>query len=522
MNYPLGQVITFDVITSNPTTGAVSDADSTPTFAVYEEVTDTDIGVGGNLTKRTSLTGNYRGQFTASSANGFEAGKFYNVICSATVNSVAGKTRALCFRIVAAENTSGVPAVDTVRINNTAQTARDIGASVLLSSGTGTGQLDFTSGVVKSNLVQILGTALTETAGLLAGGFKKFFNVASPTLTCLGIDQTGDSYARVGAPAGASVSADIAAAKTDTAAIKAKTDNLPASPASTTNITAGTITTVTNLTNAPTSGDFTSTMKTSLNAATPAVTVSDKTGFSLSSAGIQALWDALTSALTTAGSIGKLLVDNINATISSRLASASYTAPLDAAGTRAAVGLGSANLDTQLAAIPTTAPDNTSIAAIKAKTDNLPASPAAVGSAMTLTSAYDAAKTAAQPGDEMDLVDAPNATAVTAIQSGLSRLNAAGVRSAVGLASPNLDSQLDAIPTAAENAAGLLDLAAGVETGLTLRQAMRLLAAASAGKLSGAATTTITIRNAVADSKDRITAVVDSDGNRSAITVDLS
>ena len=35
------------------------------------------------------------------------------------------------------------------------------------------------------------------------------------------------------------------------------------------------------------------------------------------------------------------------------------------------------------------------IAAVKAKTDNLPASPAAVGSAMTLTSAYDAAKSAA-------------------------------------------------------------------------------------------------------------------------------
>ncbi len=67
--------------------------------------------------------------------------------------------------------------------SGTAQTARDIGASVLLSSGTGTGQLDFTSGVVKSNLAQILGTALTETAGLLAGGFKKFFNVATPTGT---------------------------------------------------------------------------------------------------------------------------------------------------------------------------------------------------------------------------------------------------------------------------------------------------------------------------------------------------
>lgn len=40
--------------------------------------------------------------------------------------------------------------------------------------------------------------------------------------------------------------------------------------ANTTNITAGTITTTTNLTNAPTAGDFTAAMKTSLNASTPA------------------------------------------------------------------------------------------------------------------------------------------------------------------------------------------------------------------------------------------------------------
>lgn len=46
--------------------------------------------------------------------------------------------------------------------------------------------------------------------------------------------------------------------------------------------------------------------------------LTDKAGFSLSSAGIQAIWDALTSALTTAGSIGKLIVDNLNATVSSR------------------------------------------------------------------------------------------------------------------------------------------------------------------------------------------------------------
>lgn len=47
--------------------------------------------------------------------------------------------------------------------SGTAQTARDIGASVLLSVGTGTGQLDFTSGVVKANTTQIGG--VTQTGG---------------------------------------------------------------------------------------------------------------------------------------------------------------------------------------------------------------------------------------------------------------------------------------------------------------------------------------------------------------------
>jgi len=46
--------------------------------------------------------------------------------------------------------------------------------------------------------------------------------------------------------------------------------------------------------------------------------LTDKDGFALSSAGIQAIWDALTADLITAGSIGKLLVDDIDAAISSR------------------------------------------------------------------------------------------------------------------------------------------------------------------------------------------------------------
>jgi hypothetical protein len=265
----------------------------------------------------------------------------------------------------------------------------------------------------------------------------------------------------------------------------------------------------------------------------------DKTGYALSGAGVQAIWDALTSALTAVGSIGKRIADNLDATISSRstyagadtggtttllarltsgratnldnldaavstrLSTAGYTTPPTAAAIRAEMDTNSADLNTiiayvdelesrlssgrallldnldvllssRLATSGYTAPDNatisaiagyvdTEIAAIKAKTDNLPVSPAAVGSAMALTS-----------GERNSVADA------------------------------------------------LLDRADAVETGLTPRGALRLALAALAGKLSGAATTTVTIRNAVADSKARITATVDADGNRSSVTTDVT
>ncbi len=70
-------------------------------------------------------------------------------------------------------------------------------------------------------------------------------------------------------------------------------------------------------------------------------------------------------------------------------------------------------------------------------------------------------------------------------------------------------------------AAALLDLAAGVETGMTPRQALRLMLAALVGKLSGAATTTISIRD-TGDSKNRVVATVDADGNRAAVTLDAT
>jgi hypothetical protein len=55
---------------------------------------------------------------------------------------------------------------------------------------------------------------------------------------------------------------------------------------------------------------------------------------------------------------------------------------------------------------------------------------------------------------------------------------------------------------------------------VTARQAMKAFMAALAGKLSGAATTTVSIRN-VADDTNVIVATVDASGNRSAVTLTL-
>lgn len=99
---------------------------------------------------------------------------------------------------------------------------------------------------------------------------------------------------------------------------------------------------------------------------------------------------------------------------------------LDAAGIRSAVGLASANLDTQL----TTIDDflDTEIAAIKAKTDTIPTFPTNFASLGINASGHIT---------RVVLVD------TTTTNSDM--ISAAGIRSAVGLASANLDTQLTTI-----------------------------------------------------------------------------
>lgn len=58
-----------------------------------------------------------------------------------------------------------------------------------------------------------------------------------------------------------------------------------------------------------------------------------------------------------------------------------------------------------------------------------------------------------------------------------------------------------------------------IESGYSLQQALRVILSALAGKVSGAGTTTISFRSAD-DAKDRIVATVDSNGNRTNVTLD--
>lgn len=383
--------------------------------------------------------------------------------------------------------------------SGTAQTARDVGASVLLSTGTGTGQLDFTSGVVKANLAQILGTALTETAGLLAGGFKKFFNIATPAatmdhgvlvdtvtnltnlpsipanwLTASGINADAITAAKIadGAIDRATYAADtghqsIRSGTAQAGAVGSITLDAGASAVNNfysnciVYITGGTgagqgrfitsyagATKVAIVPNWATAPDNTSTF-----AILPfdAVTVS---AVPTTAQIATAVWQDTTAGdFTVANSVGKSVMNGVSL------------------GT----GLTVANL--------TNAPTTGDFTATM-KTSLNAATPAATVSDKTgfaLTAAYDPAKTAAQAGDAMALT--------------------AGERNSV--------------------ADALLDRASGVETGVTLRQGQRVMLSAMAGKADGLAGTTVHYRDQ-ADGKNRITATVDSSGNRTAVTLDAS
>ena len=355
----------FDFVTHHPSTAAVTDADSGPTAEVFEDATDTTV-VALTVTKRTSKTGNYRCPVTAAAADGFEVGKTYNVVASATVNSIAGKGIIGRFKVrargkddLAFPATSGrsmvVDAAGLVDANmvkagptgsGTAQTARDIGASVLLSPGTGTGQLSITSGVVGADMVQVSGDSA------VADLIEALFDGTAGPVAAQGISDKGIAQ---------SVSGDEvvirAAAAFGDDTLRGQTLAMLGSD----------------------QGYWQSRVIASNVGATDTVTLDE--AYEVEPTGTLSYFIFMTAPGSAAGG-------------------------LDAAGVRAAVGLASANLDTQLGDLPT----NAELATSQASADD----------------------------------------ATLAAIAALNNLNAAGVRAAVGLASANLDTQLADLPTNAE------------------------------------------------------------------------
>lgn len=274
---------------------------------------------------------------------------------------------------------------------------------------------------------------------------------------------------------------------------------------------------------------------------------------------------------TDAAGLGLTRLDEA---VSSRLATAGYTAPDNA--TIASILADTDNIQTRLpaalvsgrmASIAEVVGDKTGYALTQTFPPNFAAQSITAAGLVDITQA--AADKAWGTGTRVLTAGTNIALAKGTGVTGFTDIDASGVRAAVGLASANLDTQLGAMPTLAQlnaeidavqtDIAGVLSdtndiqtrlpaalvggrmdasvgaLATGslaaiadevlgyaVEAGLTTKQALRLMAAALAGKISGASGTTITIKNAVADNKDRIVATVDSDGNRTAITYDLA
>jgi hypothetical protein len=93
--------------TASATTGAATNADSTPTVTILED----GAALGYSPTVTNQSTGLYKVQIDATAGNGFEAGKRYSVSVTATVGGITGKDGIGEFEVLATDLNAGVAAV---------------------------------------------------------------------------------------------------------------------------------------------------------------------------------------------------------------------------------------------------------------------------------------------------------------------------------------------------------------------------------------------------------------------------
>lgn len=286
-----------------------------------------------------------------------------------------------------------------------------------------------------TNIALAKGTGVTGFTDLSAADVRTAVGLASANLdTQLGSLATGSNLAVV-----------AGYLDTEIAAIKAKTDNLPASPAATSDIPS-----------AATIADAV------WDEATSGHQTAGTTGKALTDAGAagtpptvgqiaDAVWDEAQSGHTTAGTFGKFLDAAVSGVSTGGLSAADIAdAVLDEAmaGHTTPGTLGQAVADIL---VDTGTTLQGELDGIQADTEDIQSRlPAA------LVSGRIDASVGAMAADVVT-ASALAASAVSEIQSGLSTLDAAGIRTALGLASANVDTQLAAINALATAIQGYVD-----------------------------------------------------------------
>lgn len=287
-----------------------------------------------------------------SDAGFYAAGSFYTVVVSAvTIDSQTVSFIAATFRIVAAEGSAGTPRADVSHFGGTAGTFSsgrpEVNTTHAAGTAWGSGAITaasiaadaITAAKVAADVGTEIGTAVWATTTRQLTGTQTFDLTGNITGSLSGAvgsvtgNVGGNVTGSVGSVAAGGISSSsFAAGAINAAAIAA--DAIGASELAADAVTeiAGAVWDIT--------------LASHLTGGT--------TGNALNAAGSAGdPWSTALPGAYSAGSAGYIMGTNLNATVSSRLASASYTAPLDAAGVRTAVGLASANLDTQLDALPT-------------------------------------------------------------------------------------------------------------------------------------------------------------------------
>jgi hypothetical protein len=179
----IDDTLTFTVVTHRVDTGALTDADSVPSYRVYEDETATAI-LTGSMAKLddTNTTGFYSEQLTLSAANGFENGKSYSIYITAAVNSVTGgqtfnfKVDVPDVNVTLIEGSDATNQIrdsivdDATRIDASALntlSSHDPGEAIMGATDLGTGA-GLTSLASAADLATVAGYLDTEIAAILA------------------------------------------------------------------------------------------------------------------------------------------------------------------------------------------------------------------------------------------------------------------------------------------------------------------------------------------------------------------